>query len=395
MGGVGGRARRQALPRGRDGPTSLAAALGLAVGLAIGGLVELLVIRRFANSSRLVLTVATIGLAQVLGGIELLIPRFFGAGRPRRRLRHAAQVRLHHRAGHLHRQPPADPGRPCRWSSPRWPGSCCGPTPASPCGPRPRTPSGPCCSASRSGGCRRWCGSSPAAWPRFTSILKAPFAGSVSTALAGPTLLLPALAAAVVARMESLPRRLRRRRRPRRPRAGRALEHRQGRRRSTWPSSSSSSSPCCSRRRSRSGPRRPARQLVVATRRAPADPRRAAPPARGPRRPHRAPGARRCWPPVAHAPRHGRVRADPRCRVAAGLGHGRRLARRADRLGRPHQPRPVRHRRRRRRRRRQHRRALERRPVRRRCSSPAIAGAASSPCSSGCRPCGSRACSSP
>ena len=56
------------------------AAMSLAVvlGLALGGIVEFAVIRRFTRSSRLVLTVATIGLAQVLGGIELLMPTFFG-----------------------------------------------------------------------------------------------------------------------------------------------------------------------------------------------------------------------------------------------------------------------------------------------------------------------------
>jgi branched-chain amino acid transport system permease protein len=56
------------------------AAMSLAVvlGLALGGIVEFVVIRRFTRSSRLVLTVATIGLAQVLGGIELLMPTFFG-----------------------------------------------------------------------------------------------------------------------------------------------------------------------------------------------------------------------------------------------------------------------------------------------------------------------------
>ena len=56
------------------------AAMSLAVvlGLALGGIVEFVVIRRFTWSSRLVLTVATIGLAQVLGGIELLMPTFFG-----------------------------------------------------------------------------------------------------------------------------------------------------------------------------------------------------------------------------------------------------------------------------------------------------------------------------
>ena len=56
------------------------AAMGVAVvlGLVLGGIVEFLVIRRFARSSRLVLTVATIGLAQVLGGMELLLPTLFG-----------------------------------------------------------------------------------------------------------------------------------------------------------------------------------------------------------------------------------------------------------------------------------------------------------------------------
>ena len=56
------------------------AAMGvsLALGLALGGIVEFAVIRRFTRSSRLVLTVATIGLAQVLGGMELLLPTFFG-----------------------------------------------------------------------------------------------------------------------------------------------------------------------------------------------------------------------------------------------------------------------------------------------------------------------------
>jgi len=50
------------------------------LGLAVGALVEVAVVRRFANAPRLVLTVATIGLAQLLGGIELLIPsKIFGA----------------------------------------------------------------------------------------------------------------------------------------------------------------------------------------------------------------------------------------------------------------------------------------------------------------------------
>jgi branched-chain amino acid transport system permease protein len=49
----------------------VAIAIGVVVGAANGAAVELLVIRRFASSSRLVLTVATIGLAQILGAIGL------------------------------------------------------------------------------------------------------------------------------------------------------------------------------------------------------------------------------------------------------------------------------------------------------------------------------------
>jgi branched-chain amino acid transport system permease protein len=51
----------------------VAIVVGLAVGTASGALIDLLVIRRFAKSSRLVLTVATIGLAQILGAIGLII----------------------------------------------------------------------------------------------------------------------------------------------------------------------------------------------------------------------------------------------------------------------------------------------------------------------------------
>lgn len=46
------------------------------LGLVVGVVVEVAAVRRFSRASRLVLTVATIGLAQVLGGIELLVPGF-------------------------------------------------------------------------------------------------------------------------------------------------------------------------------------------------------------------------------------------------------------------------------------------------------------------------------
>ena len=58
-------------------PWPAAAMIAVAAGILIGVAVERIVIRRFADASRLVLTVATIGLAQVLGGAEMLVPMLF------------------------------------------------------------------------------------------------------------------------------------------------------------------------------------------------------------------------------------------------------------------------------------------------------------------------------
>ena len=49
----------------------LAIIVGVAVGVAVGAAIELVIVRRFASSSRLVFTVATIGLAQILGAFGL------------------------------------------------------------------------------------------------------------------------------------------------------------------------------------------------------------------------------------------------------------------------------------------------------------------------------------
>jgi len=53
-------------------------AAGLAAAVLLGVLVETLIIRRFFRSPRLILTVATIGLAQLLVGAGLFLPRLFG-----------------------------------------------------------------------------------------------------------------------------------------------------------------------------------------------------------------------------------------------------------------------------------------------------------------------------
>jgi ABC-type branched-subunit amino acid transport system ATPase component/ABC-type branched-subunit amino acid transport system permease subunit len=60
-------------------------AIGLAAAIGLGVIVEIVIVRRFTRSPRLVLSVATIGLAQVLAAGALLLPRWFtltGSGPP-------------------------------------------------------------------------------------------------------------------------------------------------------------------------------------------------------------------------------------------------------------------------------------------------------------------------
>ena len=73
MGSLGG-GLAAALAEGKGWNWAQAAAAGVATGVVVGALVERLVVRRFASAPRLVLTVATIGLAQLLGGIAIFLP---------------------------------------------------------------------------------------------------------------------------------------------------------------------------------------------------------------------------------------------------------------------------------------------------------------------------------
>jgi branched-chain amino acid transport system permease protein len=58
----------------------LAIVCGLAMAALLGAVVESTIIRRFANAPRLILAVATIALAQVLAGISIVIPLLFEGG---------------------------------------------------------------------------------------------------------------------------------------------------------------------------------------------------------------------------------------------------------------------------------------------------------------------------
>ncbi len=60
----------------------LAFVTGIVAAIALGAAVEFLVVRRFFRAPRLILSVATIGLAQLLAGIGLLLPRWFDVTTP-------------------------------------------------------------------------------------------------------------------------------------------------------------------------------------------------------------------------------------------------------------------------------------------------------------------------
>src|SRR4051794_13488605 len=63
---------------GKHWPFFIAMAVGLAAAIALGGLAEVLFVRRFAKAPRLILTVATLGIAQIFEGGELTLPKAFG-----------------------------------------------------------------------------------------------------------------------------------------------------------------------------------------------------------------------------------------------------------------------------------------------------------------------------
>jgi ABC-type branched-subunit amino acid transport system ATPase component/branched-subunit amino acid ABC-type transport system permease component len=76
MGGLGG-SIGVLLYLGPGVPWPVCIVVSVAMGTVVGVVTERIVIRRFSRSPRLVLTVATIGLAQVLGGASLLVPILF------------------------------------------------------------------------------------------------------------------------------------------------------------------------------------------------------------------------------------------------------------------------------------------------------------------------------
>lgn len=58
-------------------PYLLALPVGLVVAMATGALVDVVVVRRFFTAPRLILTVATLGVAQLLGAVQIALPALF------------------------------------------------------------------------------------------------------------------------------------------------------------------------------------------------------------------------------------------------------------------------------------------------------------------------------
>jgi branched-chain amino acid transport system permease protein len=63
-------------------PYLVALPVGLAAALLTGALIDRVVVRRFFQAPRLILTVATVGLAQFLAGLEIQLPRLFDRVEP-------------------------------------------------------------------------------------------------------------------------------------------------------------------------------------------------------------------------------------------------------------------------------------------------------------------------
>jgi branched-chain amino acid transport system permease protein len=63
-------------------PYVLAVPIGIVAAVALGAAVEFLLIRRFFKASRLILTVITIGVSQLLAGLGFLLPRAFDINTP-------------------------------------------------------------------------------------------------------------------------------------------------------------------------------------------------------------------------------------------------------------------------------------------------------------------------
>ncbi len=67
---------------GHHAPWGATIVVALVIGGLVGAAVGALINWRFSKTPRMILTVATVGLSQLLGGITVYDPRWFGAETP-------------------------------------------------------------------------------------------------------------------------------------------------------------------------------------------------------------------------------------------------------------------------------------------------------------------------
>ena len=185
-------------------PFWIAAVVGLVLGFAYGAVIELIVIRRLFTAPRVIVLVATIGIAQLVARHPGVAPR---DRRPRRPVPRAHRCRPGDR-GHPDHGAVSSPSSSWSRSSPSaWVGSSTAQPSARRSRPRPTTPTSPASPASARRRCRPWCGPSPVAWRRCRCrCWPAPPARPRTWTTSGPARLTRALAAAVIAGMASFPR---------------------------------------------------------------------------------------------------------------------------------------------------------------------------------------------
>ena len=183
----------------------LAFVIGLAGAVVVGAVVELAIIRRFFRAPRLILTVATIGLAQLLAFGALVLPAPVG-----RRARSAAASTSRSTGGSRSSRSSSTPTTPPRGSSPRsrWSPSRCSsasPTSASPCGRPPTAPTAPSLLGIPVGRLHTYVWVIATVLSFVALFLRAGITGLPLGSPVGLTVLLSALAALMLGRLTNLP----------------------------------------------------------------------------------------------------------------------------------------------------------------------------------------------
>ena len=196
-----------ASPAGQGWSYWIALPLVLIGAVVLGSVIERVIIRRFAKAPRLILMVVTIGLAQLLVVLAVVMPYWLADDLivPAQQLAAAVRLQLRDPPDHLPRQ------RPHRRRSSRCSASsassrsCASRASASRCARARRARTARRCSASTSGFTHNVAWMIAAFLSAVTMILRAGTIGLPLGPAFGPSILVQALAAAVIGKMENFP----------------------------------------------------------------------------------------------------------------------------------------------------------------------------------------------